>query len=48
MTIGLIVTAAVLAPLAFMVWLVSTAPEGYEDADGFHYIEHSDYDGDSQ
>jgi hypothetical protein len=51
MTTGLIVTVAVLAPLAVMCWMVYTAPLGWEDSDGWHPgepPEHSDYDGDAQ
>lgn len=28
--------AAVLGALAIMAWAYATAPEGYEDSDGFH------------
>jgi hypothetical protein len=47
MTTGLIITAASLSALGWMLYLVWTAPTGYEDETGFHYGEpHSDFDGD--
>ena len=36
MTIPLIITAICVASLAYMTWLAATAPEGFEDRDGFH------------
>lgn len=47
MILGLAITIAVLIPLAFMCWLVATAPLGWEDENGFHYgepDEHADPD----
>lgn len=41
MTIGVLVFA-ILSILAYMWWLVATAPEGYEDEDGFHLIDDDD------
>ena len=36
MTIPLIITAICVASLAYMSWLAVTAPEGFEDRDGWH------------
>jgi hypothetical protein len=43
LAIGLTISAAVIAVLAWMVW---TAPLGWEDETGFHLgePEHSDFD----
>lgn len=34
--IGLIATALGLVPVAVMIWLAVTAPEGWEDQHGWH------------
>lgn len=45
MTTGLIITAASLSALGWLVYMFVTAPEGHEDSEGFHYGEpHSDFD----
>ena len=44
MTTGLIITAASLSALGWLVYMFVTAPEGYEDSEGWHAGEpHSDY-----
>ena len=40
MTTILIIAALIV--LAFMWWLFASAPEGFEDSDGFHYGRKSD------
>ena len=32
-----ITTLLILLPALWMAWVVWSAPEGYEDEDGFHY-----------
>ena len=44
MIVGLAITIAVLIPLAFMYWLVATAPLGWEDSDGWHAGEQPEED----
>lgn len=36
-TVLLLITAVIFAAALVVVWLCVTAPEGYQDATGFHY-----------
>ena len=40
--IGTVIIGAILASLAYVWFLVLTAPIGYEDEDGFHLGDHED------
>ena len=45
MTTGLIITAASLSALGWLVYMFVTAPTGYEDSEGWHAGEpHTDFD----